>query len=178
MNEEAIKNVREDFMHDVYNTLDFLPTNEEANRIIDSFDRVISSIEQQPSEDCISREEAINCCRNEWEEEVKERLRTLPPVTPSNADIREAYIKGYDYGVKDWFKNKTQPCEDCISREYIEPIVEELENICINGDEHILSLLSNIKNAPPVTPQPKVGKWIKVDPLRTGNEAYIYVRGM
>lgn len=42
---------------------------------------------------------------------------------------------------------------DCISRAYIEPIVEELENICINGDEHILSLLSNIKNAPPVTPQ-------------------------
>ena len=56
-----------------------------------------------------------------------------------------------------------QPCEDCISREYIEPIVEELENICINGDEYILSLLSSIKNAPSVTPQPKKGHWINLE---------------
>jgi len=30
---------REDFIHDVYNILEFLPTNNEVNRIIDSFDR-------------------------------------------------------------------------------------------------------------------------------------------
>lgn len=54
-------------------------------------------------------------------------------------------------------------CEDAISRAYIEPFVEELENICINGDEHVLDILSNIKNAPPVTPKQKVGKWIRVD---------------
>lgn len=53
-----------------------------------------------------------------------------------------------------------QSSDDCISRAYIEPIVEELENICINGDEHILSLLSNIKNAPPVILQQKMGHWI------------------
>ena len=44
----SLDDAREDFMHDVYNELDFLPTNEEANRIIDSFDRVTSSIEQAP----------------------------------------------------------------------------------------------------------------------------------
>lgn len=44
----SLDDAREDFMHDVYNTLDFLPTNEEANHIIDSFDRVTSSIEQEP----------------------------------------------------------------------------------------------------------------------------------
>lgn len=43
----SLDDAREDFMYDVYNTLDFLPTNEEANRIIDSFDRVTSSIEQE-----------------------------------------------------------------------------------------------------------------------------------
>ena len=42
----SLDDARKDFMYDVYNTLDFLPTNEEANRIIDSFDRVTSSIEQ------------------------------------------------------------------------------------------------------------------------------------
>ena len=44
----SLDDAREDFMYDVYNTLDFLPTNEEANCIIDIFDRVTSNIEQEP----------------------------------------------------------------------------------------------------------------------------------
>jgi len=55
---------------------------------------------------------------------------------------------------------RTEISDDCISRAYIESIVEELENICINGDEHILLLLSNIKNAPSVIPQQT--RWIPV----------------
>lgn len=47
----TIDDARENFMSDVYNTLDFLPTNNEANRIIDSFDRVTSGLNQQPCED-------------------------------------------------------------------------------------------------------------------------------
>ena len=54
-----------------------------------------------------------------------------------------------------------EPCDDAISRAYIEPIVEELENICINGDEYILNLLADIKNAPSVTQ--KSGEWIDTD---------------
>ena len=50
--ENCLDDAREDFMYDVYNTLDFLPTNDEANRIIDSFDRVTSGIWQEPCEDC------------------------------------------------------------------------------------------------------------------------------
>lgn len=53
--------------------------------------------------------------------------------------------------------------EDTISRAYIEPIVEELENICANGDEHILNLLADIKNAPPVTVEVRTGYWIDRD---------------
>ncbi|MDT3387720.1 MAG: DUF551 domain-containing protein [Bacteroidota bacterium] len=44
----SLEDAREDFMYDVYNELDFLPTNVEANRIIDSFDRVTGSIKQEP----------------------------------------------------------------------------------------------------------------------------------
>jgi len=44
----SLDDAREDFMSDVYNTLDFLPTNNEANRIIDSFDRVTSGLRQEP----------------------------------------------------------------------------------------------------------------------------------
>lgn len=52
----SLDDAREDFMHDVYNALDFLPTNEEANRIIDIFDRVTSSIEQKAILDKIRAE--------------------------------------------------------------------------------------------------------------------------
>lgn len=38
------KDIRDDFTSDVYNTLDFLPTNNEANRIIDSFDSVVDGV--------------------------------------------------------------------------------------------------------------------------------------
>ena len=53
-------------------------------------------------------------------------------------------------------------CEDAISRAYVEPIVEEIENICANGDDYILNLLADIKNALPVTPQQKTEHWIPV----------------
>lgn len=49
---------------------------------------------------------------------------------------------------------------DAISRAYIEPIIEELENICVNADEYILNLLADIKNAPSVQPSRK-GQWIR-----------------
>ena len=40
----SLNDAREEFIHDVYNTLDFLPTNDEANWIIESFDRATSGI--------------------------------------------------------------------------------------------------------------------------------------
>ena len=42
---------------------------------------------------------------------------------------------------------------DLISREYVEKLVEELENICQNAPEYVLELLSKIKNAPTVEPK-------------------------
>ena len=52
----SLDDAREDFTHDVYNTLDFLPTNNEANRIIDSFDKVTGSIKQEDVIDKIRAE--------------------------------------------------------------------------------------------------------------------------
>lgn len=80
----------------------------------------------KPSEDCISRaatiqiiENKLNPCTDIFKclemSEIKEDVERLPSVTPTNEDIREAYIKGYDYGVKDWFKSKTQPSDSNIS---------------------------------------------------------------
>ncbi len=65
-------------------------------------------------------------------------------------------VKPDDEALDIAIKALEQPCEDTISRAYIEPIIEELENICVNGDEHVLDLLADIKNAPSATPQQKM----------------------
>ena len=70
----SLDDAREDFTHDVYNTLDFLPTNNEANRIIDSFDRVTKGIKQEPildrdCEHCSKTYGTLGCCTtvsNKW----------------------------------------------------------------------------------------------------------------
>ena len=43
------------------------------------------ALEQQPCEDCISRQAAIDACLSGWNKDYKEiveEIRTLPPVTP------------------------------------------------------------------------------------------------
>ena len=54
----TLDDAREDFMFDVYNILKFLPTNNEANQIIDVFDSVTSGLEQEPCKDAVSRADA------------------------------------------------------------------------------------------------------------------------
>ena len=77
---------------------------------------------------------------------------------PTDAE-REAYIKGYDYGVKDWFKSKTQPCEDCVRREAVIRLVEQYPSII---GHRCSGLIADIKHLPSVTPQRPKGKWIEV----------------
>ena len=90
----------------------------------EALDVAIKALEQQPSEDCISRQAVINKATS-WDTHFADSERyvslsdimALPSVTPTSEDIKEAYLKGYDYGAKDWFKSKTQPfrdCENCI----------------------------------------------------------------
>jgi hypothetical protein len=103
----SLEDAREDFMDDVYNTLDFLPTNDEANQIIDSFDRVTSSIRREPCEDCISREEALKvlCDKCPVYDCIRgcssyRHIEKMPSVTPKYTDeeidraqaVEEAYI--------------------------------------------------------------------------------------
>lgn len=51
-----------------------------------------------------------------------------------------------------------QPCEDCISREDILEFLKGFE-ILHNHDELRSNLIYGIMNMPPVTPQPKMGRW-------------------
>lgn len=112
----------------------------------------------------MTREEAI-----EWIENIKEKY-----IRGGDEEFDEKRKTALDMAIKalkqnesaeEWYKLfveklEQKSCSDVVSRAYIEPIIEELENICVNGDEHILNLLADIKNAPPVNPRPKTGHWI------------------
>ena len=60
-----------------------------------------------------------------------------------------------------------QPCEDCISRERLLARIDEerkhLLDLKMDGAEHIIVHHARriIEDMPSVTPQPKMGKWIK-----------------
>lgn len=133
-NEEA----REDFMNDVYNTLDFLPTNNEANRIIDSFDRVTSGLEQQPCED--------------WYD-VPSNEMTLEQARQAVKDLRKKLAEYLEQ----------EPCEDCISRQAVHDLIAELLSDYLHDEdrEKIEELDVKIEDLPPVTPKEKTGKWIE-----------------
>ena len=94
-------------------------------------------------------------------EKMREAIEVLEQEKPET--VTEFADRCRECGAKYGKLLKQEPCEDAISRAYIEPIIEELENIYVNGDEYILNLLADIKNAPPVTPQPKIGQWIDTD---------------
>ena len=55
---------------------------------------------KESCDDAISRQAALGCCRNEWEEEVEMRLKSLPPVTPQQSceDIAKAFQFGMALG--------------------------------------------------------------------------------
>lgn len=138
-------------------------------------------VKQQPCEDCISREHALLALtgmdlptdRDKLIALFTERIQHLPPVTPSNADTREAYIKGYDYGVKDWFKSKTQPCEDAVRREAVETFKEELiDKLAYTGytEEYKDEIIDIINQMPSVKP-----KYTKeeIDKAQAVEQAYV-----
>lgn len=131
----TIDDARENFMSDVYNTLDFLPTNNEANRIIDSFDRVTSGLNQQPCdnnwrfyynhgyaqakrdlscEDCISRQAVIKLLSYDWANrpahKAVESIKNLQSVTPKEKTgywIDDANELDAQYG------RHTYKCSEC-----------------------------------------------------------------
>lgn len=45
--------------------------------------------------DLIRRQDAIECCRNEWEEEVEERLRLLPSAERKRGEWMYLYEDNY-----------------------------------------------------------------------------------
>lgn len=139
-------------------------------------DRIIQALEQQSSEDCISREDAKNLfwdgtegydCRGFTRMEIGEMLDDLPSVTPKFTDTEIQKIqeleqiqleKAYELG-----KTEMQPCDDCISRtkllSRIDAERKHLLDLKMDGAEHIIVHHARriIEDMPSVTPQAESG---------------------
>ena len=86
---------------------------------------IIEALKTQPC-DAVSRADVILIVQDiDMKSDVYEALRlikALPSVQPQaqpceNCEkVRESYTNGFDYGVKDWFAAKTQPC-DAVSKD-------------------------------------------------------------
>lgn len=60
---------------------------------------------------------------------------------------------------------ESQACEDCISREEAVEVIAGTDET--NGNEPVFSgkqIIKMLKDLPPVTPKPKTGHWIKLEP--------------
>ena len=63
---------------------------------------------------------------------------------------------------------KQEPCEDCISRQAVNVLVEELaraisdERCFTPRGRSTASIMQDILELPPVTPKPKTGHWIDI----------------
>lgn len=164
----------EDFVNHKKEVLERIAKRE---REIDKYIKELEALEQQPSEDCVSRSELqktmdslplFRFVNNDHEEaddyynceSVDMVIRNLPPVTPSYNSI----------------KTELKPCEDCISRQAVLDIITFEDKWLFdanghNANTHIAfsSLESRVKALPSVTPERPKGKWIKI---QSGDEDF------
>ena len=72
-----------------------------------------------------------------------------------------------------------ESCDDCISRQAVDTLVDELaraisdERCCMPRGRSTATIMQDILDLPSVTPQPKIGHWIKT-PKAVMGEGYMW----
>jgi len=150
------------------------------------WDDVLAWLEAQPSEDCVSREALVDKATS-WDTHFTDSERyvslsdimALPSVTPqaSEEDIHrereQAYMLGYEDASK---KFRTEPCEDCISRQ---AVLKELgsEPMCWTDSDAELQEINDyrwfrkiIETTKPVKPQYTDEE---IDKIQAVEQAYV-----
>ena len=97
--------------------------------------------------DLIDRQAAIDCCRNEWEEEVAERIEALPSVQPQSTMGQ--------------LTDAAQSTKDCISRQAaIEALIEECHGMRSDESMKIYKIIEWLGDLPSAQPKQR---WIPCD---------------
>lgn len=94
MTREEIKDELYRMLSDVVNGGYPKRNNTQRGRYREAVKKAIKALEQEPCDDAISRQAAIDACLSGWNKDYKEiveEIRTLPPVTPqyTEAEIQK-----------------------------------------------------------------------------------------
>ena len=116
-----------------------------------SIKKVIETIEQEPCEDAVSRDNALACLTGNFDADITveelisvymKRIKKLPSVQPTSTPCEYA---------EDCKKMKFESCEDAVSREAALEVVNNPLNIKLD---------KIIEKLPSVTPTRAKGKWV------------------
>ena len=124
---------------------------------------------KQPCEDCISRQAVLDIItfEDKWLFDanghnanthiafsgLESRVKALPPVTSQaseeniHREREQAYMLGYEDASK---KFRTEPCEDCISRQAVDDAIYDYSRSCDVNYEQIMEFIDKL---PSVTPK-------------------------
>ena len=127
------------------------PMNEDCRKSAEALDMAIKALEQQPCEDTISRQAAIDALAEWHDVAITNRLNNLPPAQPS--------------------VSKTETVEDCISRQ---AAIDAAFSLCEDCDSGYCGscrvnypgekdVIKVIRNLPSAQPERKKGRWIDMD---------------
>lgn len=144
--------------------------NEEYADMVDvnALEVAVKALEQEPCEDAISRKEILNRLEEsgiygyfeqKWmENKLEEVIKSIPSVMPKSETVTEFADRCRECGAKYGKLLKQEPCEDCVSRQYLVEKAVCWDKHFADGIRYVA--LTDILNAPPVTPQTKTGHWI------------------
>lgn len=114
-------------------------------------------------------EEAIKNIKEQMDLYVWQLEDINKVVEPRRYEQCRLAIMSFEMGIK---ALEQQPCEDCISRQTLDEIKELMTDI--NGDTVYAVRMSDLRQLPSVTPQPKMGKWINKYAEDACGERYSY----
>ena len=148
-NEEAIRELKAMYEH-ILPHMSIMGT--------EAYDLAIKALEQQPCEDCISRQAVLDIIyfEDKWLYDAKShnadtkivfsglesRVKALPSVTPKGVTITDFTDKCRECG-------RIKPCEDCISREAVMKCFKKWQPYMAT---RLLDYEQELKELPSVTP--------------------------
>ena len=144
----------------------------------EALDMAIKALWQEPCENAISREAAIDIVKHEcgeWKglsKEIVKQFNGLPPVQPKyNPDEWCHDCKEYDHDkhccprynkvIRNTVEEMKQSCEDAVSRKWLVEALEAKGFSLTDTDYNIMIHLIR-DTAPSVQPKIKVGHWIDI----------------
>jgi DNA-directed RNA polymerase subunit RPC12/RpoP len=120
-------------------------------RIAEAIEMAIKALEQEPCEDAISRQAALDCLtatglkKYDYILNARNKIKSLPSVAPQPKMGHKV------------FRDNTYNCSECDS------LVLNGDNYCAKCGAKMVDPQESEEQILPVTPQPKMGKWILND---------------